>query len=111
MQNSNRIVESGLKMIMLDKRKTERYALSLSAFLTSHSIPGNGKVQHVTRDISASGAFFHSHRPIPVGTEVKVDLVMPNRVHIKVDGAVVRSSLNGMAVSFDNKYEIVPSRS
>jgi hypothetical protein len=98
-------------MSLIDKRKMERYALAIPAFLTFNSSQEKEPVEHITRDVSAGGAFFHTYRAIPVGTGVMVDLVLPNRVRIKVGGAVVRSTLNGMAVCFDSKYEIIPSRS
>lgn len=97
-------------MSVLDKRKMERYNLAISAFLKFNVAEEKKASKHVARDICAGGAFFNSRRSVPVGTGVKVDLILPNRVRIKVDGAVIRSTQNGVAISFDNKYKIIPSR-
>lgn len=97
-------------MSILDKRKMERYPMAISAYLTFNAAQNEKAIEHVTRDICAGGAFFHASRSFPVGTDVQVDLVLPNRVRVKVDGAVIRSTQNGMAICFDNKYKIIPSQ-
>lgn len=100
------------------KRKLERFPLELPARIF---VNGEGKgadcLDAVTCDISAGGAFFHTDTPLPVGTEMYVDLVLPldelkkiegKRANIKVRGAVVRTGERGMAISFDKKYRISP---
>jgi len=97
-------------MSLLDKRKLERYALSIPAYLKYNTVQGQESTQHITQDVSAGGAFFHSKQLLPVGTGVKVDLVLPNQVRVKMNGAVIRSNRHGIAVCFDKKYKIIPSR-
>ena len=104
------ILNWGFKMSLINKRKMERYALSISAFLKFNSGQEKEAIEHRTKDVSAGGAFFHTNRSTPIGTGVKVDLMLPNRVRVKVDGAVIRSTHSGMAVSFDRKYKIIQSQ-
>jgi len=64
------------------------------------------------------GGFFHTAEPIPEGAGVKVRLVVGSeRIKemtgggqglIKVGGTVVRSSPIGMAICFEEKYQIMP---
>lgn len=104
----------------LGKRKMERFSLELPARI---SITGKAKVEEpesfecITSDISAGGAFFHTDKLLPVGTEMHVDLVLPldelkkikgKRARIKVKGAVVRMGEKGMAICFDEEYKISP---
>ncbi|MDO9514872.1 MAG: PilZ domain-containing protein [Syntrophales bacterium] len=100
------------------KRKLERFSLELPARIF---VDGEGEeadfLDAVTSDISAGGAFFHTDTPLPVGTEMYVDLILPldelkkiegKRANIKVKGSVIRTGARGMAISFDKKYRIVP---
>ncbi len=100
------------------KRKLERFHLELPARIF---LNGGGEVTKsldaITSDISAGGAFFHTESPLPVGTEMYVDLVLPldelkkiegKRANIKVKGSVVRIGESGMAIIFDKKYLISP---
>ncbi len=100
------------------KRKLERLPLELPARIF---VGGERQeadfLDAVTSDISAGGAFFHTDTPLPVGTEMYVDLILPldelkkikgKKASIKVKGAVVRTGVGGMAISFDKKYRISP---
>ena len=102
----------------LGKRKMERFSLELPAKI---SVVGEkdepASLDAITSDISAGGAFFHTDQPLPVGTEMQVDLVLSldelkkiegKRASIKVKGAVIRIEGKGMAISFDKKYQISP---
>lgn len=95
-------------MIISERRKVERYDLQIPALLQFEK--GQEPVEHLTRDISSAGAFFFANESMPVGTPVKVDLMLPNRVQIKVNGAVVRSIDSGMAVRFDKGHKIIPEK-
>ncbi|TFG92731.1 MAG: PilZ domain-containing protein [Syntrophobacterales bacterium] len=101
------------------KRKLERFPLELPARIFVNGDGGEEAdcLDAVTCDISAGGAFFHTDTPLPVGTEMDVDLILPldewkkiqgKRANIKVKGAVVRSGESGMAIIFDKKYRISP---
>ena len=105
-------------MSELGKRKMERFSLGLPAKISvvgekDEQVP----LEAITSDISAGGAFFHTERPLPVGTEMQVDLILPlgelkklkgKRASIKVKGAVIRITKDGMAISFEDKYQISP---
>ena len=71
----------------------------------------------MTENICAGGAFLLTDKPLAVGTDVKMDLILPlNNLskmgeqgsRIDVSGAVVRTESQGMAVCFDKKYNIEP---
>jgi len=58
-------------------------------------------------------------QPLPEGTEVKIDLVLPldklrklekgvKHAYIKVRGTVLRTESTGMAICFDEDYQIRP---
>jgi Tfp pilus assembly protein PilZ len=71
----------------------------------------------VTRDICAGGAFIQTDHPLSVGTDIKMNLILPldnlpklgnRRSRIDVSGSVVRRESQGMAVCFDKRYQISP---
>ncbi|MBA7564396.1 hypothetical protein ES708_06059 [subsurface metagenome] len=96
----------------------ERFPLKLPARIFVNGEGGKADfLDVITSDISAGGAFFHTDKPLPVGTEMYVDMVLPldelkkiegKRANIKVKGAVIRTGERGMAISFDKKYRISP---
>ena len=104
---------------MKEKRKLERFDLELPAtiqFLT----PGQEKslLNLLTTNISSGGAYFHTPQPLPKGTPVKIDLILPlgrlkklkddsKQAYIKVTGTVLRSESEGMAICFDQDYQLV----
>ena len=98
------------------KRKLERFPLKLPARIFVDGGEGEAALlDAVTSDISAGGAFFYTDTPLPVGTEMNVDLILPldelkkiegKRANIKVKGAVIRTGKKGMAIIFDKKYRI-----
>lgn len=96
----------------------ERFDLQLEAFVSS---PGKtsqdqaGKL--VTRDISMSGVFLITDKPLPVGSKVSVDMILTlggkkiqdsQKAWIKASGKVLRTDKEGMAVGFDDKSRILP---
>ncbi len=100
----------------IDERKLERFTLELVA---SISVTGEGSAEKNiklnTSDISSGGAFFNTEKPLPVGTEIKIDMVLPldklkkikgKQAKIEVSGAVVRIDQEGMAISFKKDYQI-----
>jgi hypothetical protein len=74
----------------------------------------------LTRDVTTGGAFLHTANPLPLNTEVEMDLIFPldhlhlaqdaqaKKVHIRVSGLVVRATPHGMGVRFDEGYHIAP---
>ena len=106
---------------MTDKRRLERFDLELPAtieLLTSDQ--EKSLVNLLTTNISSGGAYFYTPQPLPKGTQVKIDLVLPldklrklkdehKQAYIKVTGTVLRSESEGMAICFEEDYQITGS--
>jgi len=71
----------------------------------------------LTTNICAGGAFFHTSNALPEGTEVDVEVVLPldkleilkdssKKVHLKINGRVVRCEADGIAVCFGKDYKL-----
>ncbi len=101
----------------VERRKLPRFALRALAVLRTLQQSERRTLQLYTRDISSGGAFFSTDTPLLPGTAVIVTLFLfitalreryghPPTVRITVQGRVVRSSREGMAVVFDGDYEV-----
>jgi len=105
---------------MDNKRKLERFDLQVPAKIeVVKRDREKGMLDLLTSNISSGGAFLHTTQPFPQGTEVKIDLVLPleklkklengvQQAYIKVKGTVLRTESTGMAISFDEDYQIRP---
>jgi hypothetical protein len=104
---------------MKERRKLERFSFEVPAKLeVAVSGEGNRVFDLPTSDICAGGAFFRMEEALPEGTKVNIDLILPldrlkelishNRVNVKVKGTVVRSGSAGIAICFEEDYQIVP---
>jgi hypothetical protein len=103
---------------MIEKRMMKRFTLELPASISVRAEDGEKPpIDLLTNDVSGSGAFFVTGYPLPVGTEVNIDLVLPlgnqgalerKGSLIKVSGRVVRNHKGGMAICFDGHYKILP---
>jgi len=106
---------------MKDKRRLERFDLELPATIELLT-PDQEKslINLLTSNICSGGAYFHTTQPLPEGTQVKIDLVLPldklrtlkkehKKAYIKVTGRVLRSESEGMAICFDEDYQITGS--
>ena len=105
-----------------ERRKLERFTIELPAKIEVVSI--NQKEMRLTlftKDISSGGAYFRTQKPLPVGTEVRVDLVLPldklkkflndrEKVTVNVTGTVLRAEPRGMAVGFSEDYKFGSAR-
>ena len=106
-----------------EKRKLERFDLTIPARigLTTADQAGEEKkiLNVLTSDICSGGAFFHTTQPLPKGTEVRIDLVLPldrlkellgksRHAYIQVTGTVLRSETKGMAICFNKDYQMHP---
>jgi len=102
-----------------DKRTLERYNLEAPAKIIPVDF-GNkvDKYRFVTTNICAGGAYFQNSRPLPEGAAVEVEVVLPlnklrilkhptEEIHLKINGKVIRSESDGIAVSFNKGYQIV----
>ena len=119
----NRIRVSNFKLFFLlmglirEKRKVERFDLQVETIVNVHN---DAKVDiHpmlLSRDISCAGVFLDTKNPLPIGTEVDLDLLLSQhelgnqskdeRINISTSGKVVRTNEQGMAVEFDKLYKV-----
>ena len=107
-----------------EKRKLARFELEIPAKI---EVLAEGRKEEeeglslLTSDISSGGAFFHTSQPLPEGTDVKIDLVLPldrlkelkedcDHVYIKITGTVLRSESDGMAIYFNDDYHFIPKK-
>ena len=103
-----------------EKRRLERFELRIPAKIeVVTSDQDREPLDLFTSDICSGGAFFHTDQPLPEGTDVKIDLVLPleeikklredtSHAYIKISGTVLRSESSGMAVCFKGNYKIQP---
>jgi hypothetical protein len=104
---------------MMKRRTCERFQLELPARVEVTSSNGIQRFDARTRDISAEGAFLHTQEALPEGTGVRLDLTIENeRITeltatqglIKVEGTVVRSTPEGIAIRFHGEPKILSLR-
>lgn len=105
-------------MARVEKRKMDRFSLELPALLSITDENGNQRsIEVMTGDICSGGGFFRTDTPFSVGTDVKMDLILPSnkfkklggkKSRVDVSGSVIRINDLGMAVSFDKKFRIEP---
>ena len=110
--------DSFIIMPMLEKRCLERFELPLPAaieVIRGTPNPSKGVICLTARNISASGAYFDTERPLEVGARVHIDLILAlgkilereeRAAYVSLTGRVVRAEHQGMAVSFDPNYRI-----
>jgi hypothetical protein len=114
-----------MKAIEGEKRGLERFELEIPARIEVTTSPKEEKaLDLITSDISSGGAFFHTAQPLEEGTDVKIDLILPikrlmkeideaterglQHTYIKISGKVLRTESRGMAILFNEDYEISP---
>ncbi|MFA4915940.1 MAG: PilZ domain-containing protein [Syntrophales bacterium] len=103
-----------------EKRTLERFDLEISAKIeVGNSEQDRKRLDFMTKDVCSGGAFFHTSQTLPEGTNVKIDLILPldslkklnddcKQAFIKVTGTVLRSASGGMAIRFNEDYQISP---
>jgi LuxR family transcriptional regulator, positive regulator of biofilm formation len=100
-----------------NNREFERFDIEFPATVLAQQL--NSRQNISTKDISAGGAFLQTVEPYEEGIKVVLELVISNATIkkltgcescIKVNGTVVRSDSNGMAIRF-NDHKIMPLRS
>ena len=103
---------------MEERRKLERFQLHVPTKIELADVSGHKEtLQLESKDISADGAFFVSSKPICEGAHVKLEMVLSveklkdligiyNKVELKLEGHVIRSDSDGVAVLFNRKYHI-----
>ena len=105
-------------MTRLERRKMERFSMEIPATLTlSIGDRKQKSLELMTSNICSGGAFFKIEKPLSVGTNVKIDIILPlnkfkngnrKRSLINVSGSVIRADQKGMAICFDKKYRLSP---
>ena len=92
---------------VVERRKFERFDLRLPGKIEDLGRK-KGIYNLLTRDISAGGAFLETTDQFLEDARVRIDFVVPTGVLVKVTGAVLRSEPTGIAVLFDNEYQLTP---
>jgi hypothetical protein len=105
---------------MGEKRKLERFKLSIpTTVLIASRANENEAYEMSTKNICAGGAFFETKHPIPEGTKVLLSFILPIEYvgrllgvssYLKLEGTVVRVEMEGLAVSFNDNYKLMPFR-
>lgn len=94
---------------MENLRQFERFPLNLPVRAEVYTSDTKQVFDLKTRDISASGAFIYTSEQFPNGTNIKLNLVVPNgRIKemtgaeslLDCEGQVVRSTAKGVAIHF-----------
>lgn len=104
---------------MKERRKLERFDLELLGRVEFINETHKEEMLNLlTCNVCSGGAYFSTSQLLPEGTRVKIDLVLPldkltrlkdefRHAYIKVTGRVLRSESGGMAICFDEDYEIM----
>lgn len=103
---------------MAERRKLERFELNAPTILTIEQGEKTGeRLKLSTRDISATGAYLVGSAALVPGTDVRLEILLSvekmhevvgesNLITVKIEGTVIRSELEGLAVAFRDSYEI-----
>jgi len=113
-----------------DRRDQERFSLCLQTKVTVESRSGSTPVfEFVTADISAGGAFIATSRPLPIASKVRLEFFLSleelarlrfilareslklwegERAWVTATGVVIRAEKEGVAIIFDQNYQISP---
>lgn len=99
------------------KRKMERLPVQLPASIFLACEEKEEPMIFLTNDACAGGVFIQTEKTLPLGSEVKLDLVLPyiqlknfegKGIRLNVSGAVIRVNEEGMAIRFNEDYSIWP---
>ena len=104
---------------MKERRRLVRFDLEIPATIELLTPDQEREILNLlTSNMCSGGAYFHTTKPLPEGTQVKIDLVLQldrlkrlkeayRQAYIKVTGEVLRSESEGMAICFDEDYQIM----
>ena len=93
-----------------EQRKFERFTLRLPTTIEAVGL----EQEKETFDLMSRGAFFPTERSIPQDTKVKLRLTLSSETvkemtgtqgFLEIEGTVVRTGPNGIAVCFDENYD------
>jgi len=102
-----------------ERREMERFDLGLfSRIQVQSGRQASGIMELVTQNVCAGGAYFNTSDPLASKTRVSLYMtlevpVQQNRssnhlTKIEISGKVIRSEESGMAIQFNNGYNILP---
>jgi c-di-GMP-binding flagellar brake protein YcgR len=113
-----------------DRREQERFSLHLETRIMAESGTGiTPLLEFVTADISAGGAFIETSHPLPMASKVRVEFFLSldelaqlrfilareslkawqgERAWVSATGVVIRVEGSGIAVIFDQNYQVSP---
>lgn len=107
-------------MVMEEKRIYERFDLKVPIKIKlDKSETDEDELIMTTSNICAGGAFFNTEKQLPEGTRVNLDFVISIdklkklsnlQCRIIVRGEIVRRDSTGMAVRFEEDYELIPMK-
>ena len=102
---------------MQEQRKHERFQLELPARLEMNSSERTEIFELQTRNISAAGALLSGNTgQFPAGTRCQLEMIVASeRIKeltgvqglIKIEGTIVRSTPDGVAICFDGDCQIL----
>lgn len=117
-------------MAQEEKREHERFSLRLQTKIMAESGTGvTPLMEFVTADISAGGAFIRTSRPLPMASRVRLEFFLSldelaqlrfivaseslkvwrnERAWVTATGVVIRVEQEGVAVIFDQNYQVSP---
>jgi hypothetical protein len=87
--------------IVENRRRTKRYPASFPALISTTSLDNEELViSAMTRDFGDNGIYLDTNHPLPIGTDVKLQMAFPGGETLKLSGTVARCEEHGMAVHF-----------
>lgn len=114
-----------------EQRKQERFFLNLQARISSRFTDDTPAEYHetVAANISAGGAFLQTAQPFPMASKVQVEFQVTyedlkklkfilsfetlrkltgRHIWVQATGVIIRQEKNGVAVIFDQNYQLTP---
>jgi hypothetical protein len=104
---------------MKDRRKIQRIELRTPARIAAVGKDGKKiSLEAETKDISSHGAFFLTEELVEVNSNLDIELLLSmekllellrgkKQIRILIQGTVIRSAPDGIAVSFSRRYQII----
>jgi len=102
----------------MEKRKRDRYFIDVPVKLLLSAEDSEQETLTVhTKNISSEGVLLSTDTVLSQGSKVKMEMVLPvnkllemigeqKKVLVRVNGKVIRTGDEGMAVKFDRDYQI-----
>jgi len=110
-------------MLMAEKRKFDRFELNIPSRIEISTPDGESELLDIeTNSLSAGGMFFKCRKTFPKGCHVKVEIALhfdelkasanpDGTLIITATGHVLRSGPEGMAITFNEDFDISTSLS